>query len=100
MPTRAEFEKELREILKRNHEAFIGQYADQINQLLGLSREEINSITPNTTELETYDQLIAVVKDASRRNVSQAELKKHIENLGATAVSIAKKVTSLAGLFA
>jgi len=99
MKRRADFEKELREILKRNHEAFLGEYAEQINQLLGLSRAEIDAITPDTTDLETYDQLITVVKEASRRNLSQAELKQRIEKLGNVAVTISKKVASLASLF-
>ena len=43
--------------LKRNDEAFRGKYADEINGLLGLSRAEINAISPGTTDLEVYDRL-------------------------------------------
>ena len=99
MPSKEDLEKELKEILKRHHEAFVGEYADEINQLLGLSRQEIDAIVPGTTDLETYDRLITVVKEASRRNLSQAELKKRIEDMGNVAVTIAKKVSSLAKLF-
>lgn len=91
----AALDRELKAILKRNHEAFVGEYADEINALLGLSRSEIDAITPDTTDLETYDQLITVVKEASRQNLSQAQLVSRIKKLGDIAVTIAKKVPSL-----
>ena len=93
------FKRDLEETLEKGREAFKGLYKDELNQLAGLSRAEIDAITPDTTDLETYDQLITVVKEASRVNLAQAELKSNIEQLGATAVTIAKKVPSLAALF-
>ena len=91
-----DLEQELKEILRRNHEAFVGKYAKEIDELLGLSRAEIDAIVPGTTDLEVYDQLVTVVKEASRRNLSQAELKVRIETLGDIAITIAKKSTKLA----
>lgn len=94
-----DLELELREILRRNHQAFVGNYTREINELLGLSRAEIDAIVPGTTDLEVYDQLITVVKEASGRNLSQAELKSRIETLGEIAIAIAKKSAILASLF-
>lgn len=94
-----DMERELEEILQRNHEAFVGTYANEINELLGFSRAEIDAITPGTADLEVYQALVEVVKEASRRNVAQAELKARIEQLGDAAIEIAKHVTGLAGLF-
>jgi len=99
MSKKEDLRQELREILRRNHDAFIGQYSNEINQLLGLSRQEIDAIVPGTTDLETYDQLITIVKEASKRNISQAELKERIEELGEVGIEISKKVSSLAKLF-
>jgi len=93
------YRKRVNEAMKRADEAFRGEYAELINDLLGLSREEIDQITPDTTDLLTYDQLIEVVKEASRVNLKQAELVKGIEEMGEVAISIAKKVPSLAALF-
>lgn len=90
-----EFRRNLRETLKKNREAFEGAYKEQIDGLLGLSRTEIDEITPDTTDLAVYDELIAVVKEASRTNLAQAELKSQIEEMGDVAVSIAKRVTPL-----
>jgi hypothetical protein len=87
---------ELEAIIKQNREAFEGEYGDEIDGLLGLSRDEIDAITPGVTDLETYAKLIDVVKEASRRNLSQAELKDRIQALGSIGVDIAKKVGSLA----
>jgi len=93
------FEAGLDDTLARGREAFQGQYAAEINALSGLSREEIDHITPDTTGLEIYDQLITVVKESSRVNLQQAQLKKEIMKLGEVGIQIAKKVPSLATLF-
>jgi hypothetical protein len=76
--------------------AFNGKYKDELNSLLGLSKEEIDSVTPGTTDLQIYAVLIKVVEDASRRNLSQAQLIKNIKALGATAIKIAKKIPKFA----
>ena len=57
-----EFRKKLKERAKRNREAFVGKYRDELDALLGLSKEDIDKITPGTTDLEVYAQLISVVK--------------------------------------
>jgi len=93
-----EFKRKLREKMAENRQAFEGEYKDEINGLMGLSKSEINSITPDTTDLETYDQLITVVKEASRMNLAQAQLKDRIEELGEVAVKIARKVPTLAAM--
>ncbi|MGA1790255.1 MAG: hypothetical protein ACMUIM_02125 [bacterium] len=94
-----EFKQRLREKMAENRQAFEGQYKDELNGLMGLSRAEIDAITPDLTDMEIYDQLITVVKEASRMNLSQAELKSRIEELGEVAMAIAGKVPTLAALF-
>lgn len=93
------FEETLKAELERSNAAFKGKYASELDQLMGLSRTEIDALTPDITDLQKYDQLIAVVKDASSRNLAQAELKNRVERLGKIAVTIAKKVPSLASIF-
>lgn len=93
------FEADLDATLERGREAFKGIYKQQLNELSGLSREEVDAITPDLTDLQKYDELITVVKEASRVNLAQADLKKQIEKLGAVAVKIAERVPSLAALF-
>jgi hypothetical protein len=92
------FEADLDATLEKGREAFKGRYAKELDALLGLSRTEIDAITPGTIDLEIYDALIEVVKEASRTNLAEAELKKHIEQLGKIAIEIAKHVAGLAAL--
>jgi len=104
MPTNRDRERRLfrdrvRRALDRADEAFRGQYSDIIDELSGLSRAEIEAISPEVTDLRVYNALIEVVKEASRVNLAQAELKRRIEDLGETAVAIAGKVPRLAGLW-
>jgi hypothetical protein len=93
------FEEDLDATLERGREAFNGKYKNELNELTGLSRAEIDEISPDTTDLEIYDRLITVVKEASRVNLAQAELKHQIAKLGSLAITIAGKVPSLAKLF-
>lgn len=100
MPTfdLAAFKADVDATLARSREAFDATYAKQLNELSGLSRAEIDAISPGITDLQKYDELIAVVKTASRHNASQAELKNQIVALGDIAVKIAKRVPSLVGI--
>lgn len=95
----AAFEADLDATLVRGREAFKGKYKRELDELAGLSRAEIDAITPDMTDLEKYDELVTVVKEASRVNLEQAHLKRRITDLGAVAVKIASRVPSLAGLF-
>ena len=92
------FRRRVRTALDNADEAFRGEYAEEMEGLLGLSREEIDAISPGDVDLKAYDQLMAVVREASRTNVAQAELKNRIQKLGEVAVSIARKVPKLAAL--
>jgi hypothetical protein len=96
----AEFERALDDALKKGNEAFRGKYRRELDELAGLSRVEIDAISPGITDLETYDRLITVVKEASRVNLAQADLKKQIEKLGDIAVKIAKRVPAFATILA
>lgn len=93
--TPKEFKAKLRRKMAENREAFEGEYKDELQALMGLSKAEIDAITPGTTDLETYDALLTVVKEASRANLAQAELKQRIEELGEVALKIAEKVPGL-----
>lgn len=93
--TPEEFKARMRQKMTENREAFEGQYQNELKALMGLSKAEIDQITPGTTDLETYDAIISIVKEASRVNLEQAELRQRIEELGDVAVKIAEKVPGL-----
>ena len=72
------------------------KYQQEIEQLKGLSPEDIASITPNIKE---YTALIRVVEKASKENISKAQLAANIRQLGTVVVKIAKKTPLLSELF-
>ncbi len=92
------FEKDLQVTLELGRKAFTGAYKDELNSLAGLSKEEIDLITPGVTDLQKYEELITVVKAASKANLDQAALKDQIIKLGDVAVTIAKRVPNLASI--
>lgn len=93
------FRRKIEERAAANRASFEGEYGAEIRGLLGLSRVEIDMITPDdTTDIETYDHLISVVKEASAANIAQADLKDRITELGQVGISIAMRVPRLAAL--
>lgn len=78
--------------------AFDGAYNESLNELTGLSREEVDAVVPGTIDLRVYNVLMKVVEDASRNHLSQAQLAVNIKELGEVGVRIAKKVPALAAL--
>lgn len=92
---KAAYQERLLKRAESNRKIFDGKYGKEVKKLLGLSIEEVNKITPGTTDIETYNLLIDIIKEASASNIEQAELKKRIEELGAVAVSIAKQIPEL-----
>ena len=82
----------------RASQALEGKFSDVYKQLRALSPEEIGDITPDTTDQQEYERLIALVQEATVRNMSQAQLVERIRALGETAKMIARKTNALAGL--
>lgn len=78
--------------------AFNGLYCKELNQLKGLSKEEINAIVPVCNDFKDYEALINLVEKASKENMAQAQLVSKIKSLGTTAVKIAKKIPKFAAL--
>ena len=93
---REAYRERLKQRLEQSRREFEGEYGEALEELLGLSEEEIGKITPDITDTQKYNELIEVVKEASASNVAQAELRASILELGEVAVKIAKKVPRLA----
>ena len=91
-------ENRFSKLFEEADKAFNGQYQEELNELTGLSKEKVDSVTPDTTDLRVYSVLIKVVEEASKKNLSQAQLKKDIEELGEVAVKIARKIPKIAAI--
>ena len=72
------------------------KYQQEIEQLKGLSPEDIASITPNIKE---YTAIVSVVEKTSKENISKAQLAANNRQLGTVVVKIAKKTPLLSELF-
>jgi hypothetical protein len=94
------FKKGLQTDLDDGRKAFEGQYAQALNDLQGLSPADLDAITPHGSDRVAFDALVALVIQASQRNLDQAELAAQIQSMGTTAVAIAKQTVTLAALFA
>lgn len=81
---------------KKADDSFDNQYSKIIEDLKGLSEEEIKPVTPNVS---SRDELLKAVKEASDKNLSQAELVDNIKGLGEVAIKLAKKIPMLKKLF-
>jgi len=78
---------------------FDGKYSSEIEALHGITIEEIKEISGEVEGIKIYSVLLKVVEQASKDNLSQAELGEHIKELGSVAVKLAKKVPGFAGIF-
>lgn len=96
--TREQRRERFRRLTTEINDSFSGKYSEALDQLTGLSKDEINSATPHTEDSRTYSVLIKVVEEASRKNFTQAELVEDIKELGEVAVKIAKKIPYLSSL--
>lgn len=75
-----------------------GRFGTIYRELRRLSPEEIDEITPGTTDQKEYERLIALVQQATDQNIDQAQLVERISEMGDVAKKIARRVTSLASL--
>ncbi len=89
------FQRSVRRRFKEIDEELRGQHKKHLDALLGIGLEEIDAITPYTTDMDTYNKLIAVVSEATRKNVAIADLRQTIVGMGTVAIEIAKKVPGL-----
>lgn len=95
---REEMRRRMREAAERTKATLNGQFEDHFRGLRGLSKEEIEVITPDRTDEEIYEVLMETVQEATQQNIQQSELIDRVKELGSVAVAIAKKVPSLAVL--
>lgn len=59
----------------------------------------LDELKPDVADQETYDQVAAVVREASARNHSIATLRRNLENLGTGALELVRNLAGAAGRF-
>lgn len=90
--------KNMDQAASRADEALKGSLAAQYRELRSLDPAIFADLTPDTSDEAMYEELMAVVMEASARNESQAQLGKRINQMGGLAIEIAQRVPTLLAL--
>ncbi len=69
--------------------------ANELQALADATSSDLEKLRPKITDKETYDKLIAAVKESSSRNEILAQLQSRLETLGKTAVTVGKEAVKL-----
>ena len=72
-----------------------GRFGRLYRELRNLTPEQIQGITPATTDQKEYERLMTLVQEASERNLDQAQLRVRIQALGTVAKRIASYLPGL-----
>jgi len=75
-----------------------GRFGEIYRDLRNLTPEQLDGIMPASDHQKEYERLVALVQEASERNLGQAELRDHIGALGEVAKRMARNLPGLAGL--
>ena len=68
---------------------------EDLEILIDAREVDLEMLRPDISDEETYDALIAIVKNSIKRNEDLATLKERIEKLGAVGLKVVKTVISL-----
>jgi len=84
----------------RQHAWESAQRADELldgelQALRNATRSDLDRLRPRVSDTANYNQLIATVDEATRRNESLAQLRTRLEQLGTQALRIGKEAVNL-----
>ena len=68
---------------------------EELEALIEATSVDLEKLRPEITDKKTYDKLIAVVEESTRRNESLAELENRLKLLGTDAIRVGKKIAKL-----
>lgn len=86
------------DMFDKANESFDDKYDTALEQLKGLTAEQIQSVSPTTNNQAAFNKLVQAVQTAKSQNLSQADLITNIKSLGDTAIKLAKKIPQFAAL--
>jgi DNA anti-recombination protein RmuC len=67
----------------------------QLDNLKAMLKTDVEKLRPATTDQETYDKLIAVVKEATEHNENIGQIVTRLKGLAQGATALAKKILTL-----
>jgi len=69
--------------------------ADEYEILKKATRTDLEALRPKITDQALYDQLIALVEEATQKNMDLALLQQRLKTLGSGAIQLSKEVVKL-----
>ena len=80
---------------KKTKERVDAELADREASVLAATSVNLESLRPRISDQESFDKLIAAVKQSTQKNESLAQLKQRIMDLGEGVVKIAKEAAAI-----
>lgn len=95
MNKRAEKKKKLRELGMESKKRTDELLESELQALKMATRTDLERLRPKVTDEATYNHLISVVEESTRRNESLAQLKDRLEKLSSNVIRIGKEAVKL-----
>lgn len=80
-----------KKLFDKAEESFDKKFGSEINSITDLSELDLDKATPNLEDRELLKKIQLTVKDATQKNLSQAEVIENIKKIGDKAVDLVKK---------
>ncbi len=89
---RKQMEEEMRAASEKASKETDEMLDDELKALQNATSVDLEALRPKVTDTEAYDKLIKVVKEATQKNESLAQLKANIQALGSEVLKVGKEV--------
>ncbi len=95
MGTREDLKNSLKKASDEAVAAADALLSEELSALKSATQTDFDALRPKVSDQVTYDKLIAVVSEATQQNISLAELKNRLQQLGKAGLTLAKEVAKL-----
>jgi hypothetical protein len=95
MDAREERKRRLAEAADESAKVADAMLENRLKALKAATRTDLEKLKPQVADTATYNKLIAVIEESTRKNESLAQLKDRVHALGKEVVGMVKQVTTL-----
>jgi hypothetical protein len=95
MSDREEKKKKLRDLARQSKQKADELLEDELRVLAEATQSDLEALRPKITDEQTYQKLIAAVRESTSKNESLAELKDRLEKVGSGLSQVAKVAVKL-----
>ncbi len=95
MGSREERKRRLQEMAELSMQEAEELLSNELQTLMDATSVDLEKLRPDINDDETYEKVIAIVKEVTDKNFRIAQLKGKLELLGKDAVKVGKKIVKL-----